>query len=93
MGALAVITAISLGEKVVDPEGFLGPSWLRLPLLVFGALLLDMLPRTLWLSKMKPKVMWPIVTERWHSHWNRERLTSWCWGSCASTSPTSATGT
>ncbi|KQY50234.1 MULTISPECIES: phosphatase PAP2 family protein [unclassified Nocardioides] len=75
MGALAVFTAISLGERVVDPEGFLGPSWLRLPLLVFGALLLDMLPRTLWLSKMKPKAMWPIVMERWHSHWNRERLT------------------
>lgn len=75
MGLLAIFTAISLDQQVVDPEGFLGPSWLRLPLLCFGALLLDMLPRTLWLSKGHPRKMWPIVVERWQSHWNRERLT------------------
>jgi hypothetical protein len=51
MGALALITAIVARQALVDPEGFLGPSWLRLPLLVLGALLLDMLPRTLWQSR------------------------------------------
>jgi hypothetical protein len=75
MGALALLTAASLDKRLVDPEGFLGPSWLRLPLLVLGALLLDMLPRMLWYSKLHPKKMWPIVTERWHEHWNRERIT------------------
>ncbi|MDO7868537.1 phosphatase PAP2 family protein [Nocardioides jiangxiensis] len=75
MGALALITALALDKKLVDPDGFLGPSWLRLPLLVGGALLLDMLPRVLWHSRLKPALMWPIVRDRWTSHWNRERLT------------------
>lgn len=75
MGVLAIVTAIRLDERIVDPEGFLGPSWLRLPLLVLGALLLDMLPRMVWFSKGRPREMWPIVVERWRSHWNRERLT------------------
>ena len=75
MGSLALLTATVLDKHLVDPEGFLGPSWLRLPLLLFGALLLDMLPRALWHSKLHPAKMWPIVTERWKDHWNRERIT------------------
>ena len=75
MGGLAVLVSISLDKRLVDPEGFLGPSWLRLPLLLLGALLLDMLPRALWQSKLHPAKMWPIVRERWDSHWNRERIT------------------
>jgi hypothetical protein len=74
MGALALITAAALDKRLVDPDGFLGPSWLRLPMLVLGALLLDMLPRLLWQSRLHPKLMWPIVRERWVSHWNRERM-------------------
>src|SRR3712207_4099680 len=76
MGAAAVIVAIVYDKRLVDPEGkFLGPSWARLPLLLLGALLLDMLPRTLWQSRGRPRAMWPIVKERWHTHWNRERIT------------------
>lgn len=75
MGGLALFTAISLGKGLIDPEGFLGPAWTRFPLLIFGAMLLDMLPRTLWHSKMNPKLFWPIIKERWRSHWNRERFT------------------
>ena len=37
MGGLALLTSFSLDKRLVDPEGFLGPSWLRLPLLLFGA--------------------------------------------------------
>jgi len=74
MGTLALLVSVSLDKRLVDPEGFLGPSWLRLPLLLLGALLLDMLPRALWLSKLHPAKMWPIVTERWHEHWNRDRI-------------------
>ncbi len=34
MGALAVIVSIAYDKKLLDPESaFLGPSWLRLPLL------------------------------------------------------------
>ncbi|HYF72068.1 MAG TPA: inositol phosphorylceramide synthase, partial [Nocardioides sp.] len=76
MGVLAIIVAIVYDKRLIDPEGsFLGPSWLRLPLLLLGALLLDMLPRTLWLSKMNPVLMPAIARERWRTHWNRERLT------------------
>ncbi len=75
MGAWAVITAISLDKGLTDPEGFLGPSWLRLPMLVFGAFLLDMLPRTLWQSRMNPRKMRGIVRERVRTHWTRERMT------------------
>ncbi len=75
MGGVAVVTAISVDRSLVDPEGFLGPSWLRLPLLVSGALLLDLLPRTLWLSKFKPAAMPAIVQARLRTHWTRERWT------------------
>ena len=76
MGALAVIAAIVLDKPLVDPEGFLGPSWLRLPLLLLGAFLLDMLPRTLWYSRLNPTLMprhrhGAVCT----THWNRERIT------------------
>jgi hypothetical protein len=76
MGLLALVVSIKYDQPLLDPEGkFLGPSWARLPLLLFGALLLDLLPRTLWYSKLKPKAMWPLVQERWRTHWNRERIT------------------
>ncbi|MFC0223312.1 phosphatase PAP2 family protein [Nocardioides zeicaulis] len=75
MGALAVAASISLHRPLVDPEGFLGPSWLRLPLLVLGAFLLDMLPRTLWQARFKPAAMMPVARERVRTHWNRERIT------------------
>ncbi|EON25583.1 hypothetical protein CF8_0292 [Nocardioides sp. CF8] len=73
-GLLAVVAAFSLDRRLVDPEGFLGPSWLRLPLLVFGAFLLDMLPRTLWVSRLNPKLMPDIVKNRVRDHWTRERM-------------------
>jgi hypothetical protein len=75
MGSLAVLTAISLDKSLVDPEGFLGPSWLRLPMLVFGALLLDMLPRIIWYARLKPRASVQVFKDRWNSHWNRERIT------------------
>ena len=75
MGLLAVVAAVTLDRTLVDPEGFLGPSWLRLPLLVLGAMALDMLPRTLWESRLNPALMGGIVRQRWREHWTRERLT------------------
>lgn len=75
MGLLAVVAAITLDRKLVDPEGFLGPSWARLPLLVLGAFLLDMLPRTLWVSRLNPALMPGIVKDRVRDHWTRERMT------------------
>ena len=75
MGALAIAAALHLDRSLVDPEGFLGPAWLRGPLLILGAFLLDMLPRTLWYSRLDPRKMAPIARERWRTHWTRERWT------------------
>lgn len=76
MGAIAILIAIIYDKRLIDPEGsFLGPSWLRLPILLGTALLIDLLPRALWYSKLNPKLMPAIVIHRWRTHWNRERLT------------------
>jgi hypothetical protein len=75
MVVLAVTAAISLDKRLVDPEGFLGPSWLRLPLLLSAAFALDLVPRTLWLSKFKPAAMPAVFMARVRTHWTRERLT------------------
>jgi hypothetical protein len=75
MGVLALAAAFTLGRPLVDPDGFLGPSWLRLPLIVLGAFLLDLLPRTLWASRLKPALMPALVVQRVRAHWTRERMT------------------
>ena len=76
MGTLAVLASVLLDKKLADPEGsFLGPSWLRLPLLLLGALLLDLLPRTLWYSRLNPAAMPGLARHRLRTHWTRERLT------------------
>ena len=74
MGLLAVVAALTLDRRLVDPEGFLGPAAVRLPLLVLGAFLLDMLPRTLWVSRLNPALMPDIVKSRVRDHWTRERM-------------------
>ena len=75
MGSLAIVTAALLDKRLADPDGFLGPSWIRLPLLVSGALLADLLPRTLWLSRGRPRRMREVAMGRLRSHWSRERIT------------------
>ena len=76
MAAWAVIEAIVLDKRLVDPEGsFLGPSYIRLPILLTGALLLDLLPLTIWNSWRAPKQIPSIVRHRLRTHWNRERIT------------------
>ena len=75
MGSLAVITALLLDKRLADPEGFLGPSWLRLPLLLSGAFLGDLVPRTLWVSRGNPARWGEAARERVRTHWTRERLT------------------
>ncbi|MCL2543509.1 MAG: phosphatase PAP2 family protein [Nocardioidaceae bacterium] len=63
------------GRPILDPEGsFLGPSYVRLPVLLAVALGVDLLPRTLWLSRGKPTELGPLVKERWRTHWTGERM-------------------
>jgi hypothetical protein len=76
MAAWAIIEAAVLGKGLVDPEGsFLGPSYLRLPILLTGALVLDLLPRTLWYSWRQPTAIPSVIRNRIRTHWNRERIT------------------
>ena len=75
MGLLAVLTAVSLDKQLVDPDGFLGPSWIRLPLLLLGAFLADVLPRALWISRGRAEVMRAVIRERVATHWTGERIT------------------
>ena len=76
MGSLAIIVSLSVGRRLVDPDGsFLGPSWFRLPLLVVGAFSIDMLPRILWASRGNPISWKRVFAERWRQHWTRERVT------------------
>lgn len=74
MGVLAVIVALWKDKTLADPDGFLGPSWLRLPMLVGGAFLVDLLPRALWQSRMRLKEMSEIVRHRVRTHWTRDRV-------------------
>lgn len=75
MGVTAFVCAAVLDRPVVDPEGFLGPSWLRLPLLVLAALAADMLPQFFWVGRSRPAAGWAAMKNRWHTHWTRERWT------------------
>ena len=76
MAAWAITLAIVLDKRLVDPEGsFLGPSYIRLPLLLLGALMLDLIPLTIWNSWRAPKAIPSIVRNRLRNHWTRERWT------------------
>lgn len=74
MGMLAVIAAVALDRPLLDPDGFLGPAWLRLPLIVLGAFAIDVLPRMFWRSRMRPTSMREVFLERWRTHWTHDRI-------------------
>ena len=76
VGIGAIALASYSGHHLVDPDGsFLGPSWARLPILLGAAIGVDLIPRTLWVSRFRPKAMPRIFRERLRSHWTRDRLT------------------
>ncbi|MEZ0577765.1 phosphatase PAP2 family protein [Nocardioides sp. MH1] len=75
MGACAVYVSIKYDRPLADPEGsFLGPSYVRLPLLLIFALGIDLIPRTMWMSRGRPGSIWPEARERLRTHWGKERL-------------------
>ncbi|WP_246160464.1 phosphatase PAP2 family protein [Nocardioides humilatus] len=75
MGGLAVFVSIKYDRPLLDPEGsFLGPSYVRLPLLLIFALAIDLIPRTMWMSRGRPGSIWPEARERLRTHWGKERL-------------------
>ena len=74
MGVLAVTASLQLDEPLRDPDGFLGPSWLRLPLMVLGAFVVDVLPRSLWRARHDPRSVPRHARTVVREHWTRERI-------------------
>lgn len=69
MSVAAVVVSLAVGQGLKDPDGSLGPSYVRLPLMVLGAFLLDVVPRSLWRSRLQltsfPSVALALVKEHW----------------------------
>jgi len=75
MGALALVTGQALGYPLRDPDGFLGPAWVRLPMLLIGAFVIDIVPRTLWRSRGRPTRFRSEGRLLIREHWTRDRIT------------------
>lgn len=74
-GVGAIILSATSGHHLIDPDGsFLGPSWLRLPLLLGAAIGIDLIPRTIWFSRFRPQRMPEVFMHRLRTHWSRQRL-------------------
>jgi PAP2 superfamily protein len=74
MGLLAVLAAIIFNAKLVDPDGFIGPSYLRLPTVLALGFGIDLIPRTLWVARMNPMRMPAVFRERLRRHWTHDRI-------------------
>ncbi len=74
MGTLAVITSQAVGHPLRDPDGFLGPAWVRLPILCLLAFVADILPRTIWRSRGKPGHFKIEARLLIREHWTKERI-------------------
>ncbi|SFC19725.1 PAP2 superfamily protein [Nocardioides terrae] len=75
IGVAAIVVSMVADKPLIDPDGsFLGPTWMRLPLLLMAALAFDLVPRTLWDSRFKPTLWRSIALRRLRTHWNQERL-------------------
>jgi hypothetical protein len=74
MGAVAVVASITLGEGLKDPDGSLGPTWLRLPAMVLGAFVIDVVPRSLWRSRRRMSSFRSHAKSIIDEHWTRDRV-------------------
>ena len=74
MGLLAVVASAKLDEPLRDPDGFLGPSWLRLPLMMLGAFIVDVVPRSIWRARRSPRTFLGQARLIIEEHWTRERI-------------------
>lgn len=75
IGAVTFVASWMLDRPVADPEGsFLGPSWVRLPVLCLTAIVLDLVPRALWEGRFDPARTVAAARHRLRTHWTRARL-------------------
>lgn len=73
MGALSVSVAAALDLPLRDPEGTLGPSWVRLPLIVLLCLAADVFPRAVYRARRLRGLM-PHLQEVLVERWTRARI-------------------
>jgi membrane-associated phospholipid phosphatase len=74
MGVLAVVASRALDEPLKDPDGSLGPSWLRMPLMVLTAFVIDVVPRSLWRARRRRGSFWTHARTLVDEHWTRDRI-------------------
>jgi hypothetical protein len=74
MGVVAIVVSQALDVRLRDPDGFLGPAWVRLPAMVLGAFLLDVVPRSMWRARRRPRSFMNEARTLVREHWTRERI-------------------
>ena len=72
-GAVAVACAVYLGLPLRDPDGFLGPTYVRLPLIVALGLAADVLPRAVLQARSVVGVL-PQIVAVFRQRWPWRRL-------------------
>lgn len=74
MGIVAFVVSKATDEPLRDPDGFLGPAWVRLPAMVLGAFALDVVPRSVWRSRRRLSGVRAEARAIIGDHWTRERV-------------------
>src|SRR4051812_13211979 len=72
-GAVAVVCAVVLRIPMRDPDGFLGPTYIRLPLIAAGLLAVDVVPRAIRRARA-PREMGRQVLDVYRERWPWRRL-------------------
>jgi membrane-associated phospholipid phosphatase len=75
MGVLAVVASVWLGEGLKDPDGSMGPSWFRMPMMLLGAFVIDIVPRAVWRARHRLSGFTSQAKAVFAEHWTRERIT------------------
>jgi hypothetical protein len=74
MGLSAFVASRALDQRLLDPDGFLGPAWVRLPAMVLGAFLLDIVPRAVWHSRHHLRDFLTEARVAVRGHWTGQRI-------------------
>ena len=74
MGIAAVLVSQVTDRRLLDPDGFLGPAWVRLPAMVLGAFLLDVVPRSVWRARWSFRTVLTEARLIVRDHWTRQRM-------------------
>lgn len=74
MGIAAVVVSQVLDESLRDPDGFMGPAYLRMPGMVLAAFALDVIPRALWRSRGRLNRFGAEARAVIDRHWTKQRI-------------------